>query len=62
MTTKGYLTTRQVCERYSVGRTTLYRWMQREQNTFPAPAISGTAGQNRWRIEDLEAYEARIAA
>ncbi|WP_433925083.1 helix-turn-helix transcriptional regulator [Vreelandella sp. 21] len=60
--TKGYLTTREVCERYSIGRTTLYRWMQRKSSPFPAPAISGNAGQNRWRIEDIENYEARIAA
>lgn len=60
--TQGYMTTKDVCRRYSIGRSTLYRWMNRRDNPFPQPAIRGTTGNNRWRIEDVEHYDARIAA
>ncbi|WP_062359855.1 helix-turn-helix transcriptional regulator [Vreelandella aquamarina] len=59
---KGYLTTKDLCERYKVERTTLYRWMKREENPLPAPRISGKAGLNRWAIDDIEAYEASLEA
>jgi len=57
-----YLTTKQVCQRYNVCRQTLYRWMAREQAPFPAPRLRGTAGNNRWALEDLIAYERAMAA
>lgn len=60
--TQGYLTTRDVCARYGIGRSTLYRWMDRRIHPFPQPAIRGNAGHNRWSIEDVEHYDARIAA
>ncbi len=60
--TKGYLTTKQVCERYGIVRQTLYNWMARDHHPFPAPRIRGKAGNNRWAIEDVEAYEEAIAA
>lgn len=60
--TEGYLTTRDVCKRYGICRQTLYRWMDRKHTPFPAPKLRGTAGNNRWAIEDIENYERAIAA
>jgi predicted DNA-binding transcriptional regulator AlpA len=59
---KGYLTTKDLCERYGCERTTLYRWMKREECPLPAPRIRGKAGSNRWAIDDIEAYEASLEA
>lgn len=59
---KGYLTSKDLCDRYQIDRSTLYRWTKRKHRTFPAPRISGKAGYNRWAIEDVEAYEASLKA
>lgn len=60
--TRHYLTTVEVCERFGISRTTLYRWRTRPNNPFPAPRISNTAGNNRWAIADIERYESELAA
>jgi len=50
-----YLTDKQIAERYNVGRTTCWRWVQ-EQN-FPKP-IKLSPGTTRWKLSDIEKWEA----
>jgi len=50
-----YLTDRQIAERFSVSRTTIWRW-SRQDPTFPQPTAL-TRGCTRWRLTDIEAWE-----
>ena len=50
-----YLTDKQVAERYNVGRATAWRWVQEEN--FPKP-IKLSAGCTRWKLSDIEKWEA----
>ena len=50
-----YLSDRQLAERYHVSRPTIWRWVRKE--SFPVP-ISLTAGCTRWRLTDIEEFEA----
>lgn len=51
-----YLKDRQVAERYGVDRSTVWRWV-RSEPTFPK-AFKLSNGCARWRLADLEAWEA----
>ncbi|WP_083793920.1 helix-turn-helix transcriptional regulator [Salipiger bermudensis] len=51
-----YLSVSQVAERYCVHRTTPWRWAKTDPN-FPKP-IALTPGCTRWKLADLEAWEA----
>lgn len=51
-----YLTDKQVAERYSVARCTVWRWVKKEG--FPAP-VKLTEGCTRWRDGDVDAWEQR---
>ncbi|MBY6088955.1 helix-turn-helix transcriptional regulator [Maritimibacter alkaliphilus] len=51
-----YLSVAQVAARYSVHRTTPWRWSKAD-HTFPKP-IALTSGCTRWKLADLEAWEA----
>ena len=51
-----YLSDVKVAERYSVSRNTVWRW-HREQVDFPK-AVCLTPGSTRWRLSDLEIWEA----
>ncbi|WP_110665123.1 helix-turn-helix transcriptional regulator [Salinicola halophilus] len=55
---KVYLTTKEVCKRYGVCRRTIYRWMERKEQPFPAPVFGGSAGFNRWHIDDIRQFDA----
>jgi prophage regulatory protein len=55
-----YLSDKQLAERFSVARTTVWRWM-RTDVTFPRP-VSLSPGCTRWRLADVEAWEAARAA
>lgn len=53
-----YLTTKQLCGRYSVNRETIRRW--RTTGRLPQPITFGSFGQPRYRLSDLEAFERRL--
>ena len=50
-----YLTARQVMERYSICPMTLYRWLRREINPFPAPIFINK--RRYFRLREIEAFE-----
>lgn len=59
MTAPTFLTVRQVAERLAVSVPTVWRWT-RERDDFPKPQRLGPAA-TRWRLADLEAWEASAA-
>lgn len=55
-----YLTDRDLAARFAVGRTTIWRW--HAEGVLPLP-VHLTPGTTRWRLIDIEAFEAkRLAA
>ncbi|NIC39397.1 AlpA family phage regulatory protein [Halomonas desiderata] len=54
-TTSKWLSDKQVAERYAIGRVTPWRWAR--EGIFPAPIKLGPSC-TRWRLADLEAWEA----
>ena len=54
-----YLSDKQVAERYNVGRATAWRWVQK--GTFPKPKKL-SAGCTRWKLSDIEEWEAKQGA
>jgi len=50
-----YLKDKQVAERFGVTRPTVWRWMH--NGDFPEP-VRLTKGCTRWRLSDVEAWEA----
>ena len=55
---KEYLTRLELLHRYSVGNTTLYRWMNSDDINFPSP-IYLSPRSPRWSKHDLEVWEAK---
>lgn len=55
-----YLSDIQVAARYSVHRTTPWRWVKSEPG-FPKP-VTLSPGCTRWRLSDLAAWEGVKAA
>jgi len=53
-----YLSDKQAAGRYKVQRTTVWRWLS--LGNFPAP-VRLSAGCTRWRLSDLERWEAEKA-
>ncbi|WP_422136546.1 helix-turn-helix transcriptional regulator [Endozoicomonas sp. ALD040] len=51
---RQYLTYKQVCSRYGIGSTTLYRWI--EQGRLPEGDKIGPRAR-RWNIRDLLKWE-----
>ena len=51
-----YLSVSQVAARYGVHRSTPWRWAKADPN-FPAP-VTLTPGCTRWKLAELEAWEA----
>lgn len=51
-----FLTDRQLAARWSVGRVTIWRWVK-SNPAFPAP-VSLSPGCTRWRLADVEKWEA----
>jgi prophage regulatory protein len=51
-----YLTDTQLAARYGVHRATPWRWANTDP-TFPKP-VSLTPGCTRWKLSELEAWEA----
>lgn len=54
---RRYLSIAELCRRYSVSRTTVWRWVGNK--TLPAPHHLG--GARRWRLDELVEYEERAA-
>lgn len=54
-----YLSDIDLANRYSVTRQTVWRW-HRERSEFPR-AISLSPGCTRWKLSQIEAWEAVIA-
>lgn len=52
---QSYLSDTQLAERYSVSRSTIWRWTNR--NNFPKP-VQLSPGTTRWRKDDIERHEA----
>lgn len=55
-----YLSDQQVAARYGVHRSTPWRWVKAD-SSFPEP-VTLTPGCTRWKLADLEAWEAAKAA
>ena len=53
-----YLSDQQLAARYNVHRATPWRWAQTGQ--FPKP-VNLTPGCTRWKLSDVEAWEAKRA-
>ena len=51
---KQFLSDREVAERYSIGRSTVWRWITTRK--FPAP-VKLSPCCTRWRLSDLENWE-----
>lgn len=51
-----YLSDKQVASRYNVTRPTVWRWVKAD-STFPKP-ISLSPGCTRWRLDEIESWEA----
>lgn len=54
-----YLSDAQLAVRYSVSRSTIWRWTNRD--LFPKP-VQLSPGTTRWRKDDIERYEAAKTA
>ncbi len=52
-----YLTDLQIANRYSVHRTTPWRWSKYDL-TFPKP-IALSPGCTRWKLSEIEAWEGK---
>lgn len=50
-----FLSDREVAQRYSVSRPTIWRWAK-DVDDFPRP-VKIAKGTTRWRVNDLEEYE-----
>jgi len=61
MTATTFLAVKQVAQRYGVGPATPWRWARECKNGFPAPVKLGP-NCTRWRLADLEAWEAKRGA
>lgn len=59
MNSESYLNDRQIAARYGVHRTTPWRWAK-DDPSFPKPIKLG--GATRWRLSDLEEWEAQRPA
>jgi len=51
-----YLSDKQVADRYSVSRATIWRWVKADKH-FPSP-VELSSGCTRWRLADLQTWEA----
>lgn len=59
MAAEVFLSDQQLADRYSVSRNTVRRW-HRERPDFPR-SISLTPGCTRWKLSEIEAWEAAAA-
>lgn len=57
----AYLSIKEVAQRYRVSASTPWRWANDPATGFPKP-VSLSPGCTRWRLSDLEAWEAARSA
>jgi prophage regulatory protein len=57
MTTRTYMTDKQVAERVGVARETIWRWLN--NYGFPRPYKPGP-NMTRWRLSDIEEWEGSL--
>jgi prophage regulatory protein len=55
----NYLSDKQVADRYSIARQTVWSWLRNDPD-FPKP-IMLSAGCTRWKLAEIEAWEAAKA-
>lgn len=55
-----YVSDKDLADRYSVNRLTIWRW-HREQPNFPR-VVKLTPGCSRWRLDEIEAWESTRTA
>lgn len=55
---ESYLSDRQLAERYSVHKSTIWYWCTK--NRFPSP-VRLSKGITRWRVSDIIAWEKEVA-
>lgn len=53
-----YISDKQNAERFGISRATVWRWVA--TRAFPKP-IKFSSGCTRWRLEDVEKWEAQIS-
>lgn len=53
----GYWSTNDLMERFKISKTTLWRWMNRENNPLPKPRLNCNGSQSKWAIDDVVAWE-----
>ena len=53
--TNTFISDKQVSVRYEVSRATIWRWVK--EGNFPSP-VKFTTGCTRWRLSDLQTWEA----
>lgn len=53
---KWYLSRREVLNRFGIGNTTLYRWMESKEVNFPRPVYLSPKSP-RWSQSSLETWE-----
>lgn len=54
-----WLDIEEVAARFSVTPSTIWRWTREQRIPFPAP-VRLTPRVTRWRLEDIETFEAEI--
>lgn len=59
MPTAPYYSTTDLRERFRCSSRTLFRWMKRDVNPFPAPCIRNRGSQNLWDGPQVRAWEQR---
>jgi predicted DNA-binding transcriptional regulator AlpA len=60
MQDKRYLSLRNICERYSITRMTVHRWIKNPGTGFPQPMVINS--RNYFRTDEIEAWERSRAA
>ena len=58
-TKNSHLSDKAVAIRFEISRATVWRWVK--ENKFPKP-IKLSAGSTRWKLSDIEAWEAKREA
>lgn len=52
-----YFTTKDLCNRYSISKRTIYRWI--DNRNFPQPKLRAFGSTNHWASDDIEMWEDR---
>ncbi|HIM21305.1 MAG TPA: hypothetical protein EYM28_11980 [Rhodospirillales bacterium] len=58
---QGYWSTKDLCERFRCCSRTLHRWQKRDNNPFPRPRFAHCGSSNLWAVDDVIAWEEKVA-